>query len=164
MAEAVADALVGEVVWDAAGWQRLRGHAAGRRAALARQVQTQVADGAARRGGRAGEMERRGGDALRETRLDVARQLGRLLHPGLGRRPPGVGRLADVERYLRAAERRLERAPDALAADRDHMRHAARARAAAPTAGCSRSCASATSLRRWPDRVSRPSASARSAR
>jgi ATP-dependent helicase HrpA len=66
-------------------------------------------------------MDRRGGDALRETRLDVARQLGRLLHPGWVT-AAGAERIADVERYLRAAERRLERAPDALAADRDHMR------------------------------------------
>ena len=34
----------------------------------------------------------------------------------------GVARLPDVERYLRAAARRLERLPDALATDRDRMR------------------------------------------
>ena len=33
----------------------------------------------------------------------------------------GVDRLADVERYLRAAARRLERLPDATAVDRDRM-------------------------------------------
>jgi len=33
----------------------------------------------------------------------------------------GVRRLADIERYLHAAGRRLERLPNALAADRDRM-------------------------------------------
>ena len=66
-------------------------------------------------------MERRGGDALRETRLDVARQLGRLLHPGFVTEA-GVARLPDLVRYLQAAERRLERAPDALGQDRDRQR------------------------------------------
>jgi ATP-dependent helicase HrpA len=33
----------------------------------------------------------------------------------------GAARLSDVERYLRAAERRLERLPDAVSTDRDRM-------------------------------------------
>ncbi len=121
MAQAVAESLVAEVVWDEPGWQRLRGHAAGRRAAIARRVQTQVAAALRAAADVRAMMERRSGGALRETRLDVARQLGRLLHPGWVT-AAGVARLADVERFLRAAERRLDRAPDALAADRDHMR------------------------------------------
>ena len=40
----------------------------------------------------------------------------------------GAARLADVERYLRAAARRLERLPDVVATDRDRMRAVARAR------------------------------------
>ena len=74
----------------------------------------------------------------------------------------GVDRLADVERYLRAAARRLERLPDAVAVDRDRMNAvhelerayrerlaAARApRRCARSRGCSRSSASATSRSR----------------
>ena len=41
-------------------------------------------------------------------------------HPGFVA-ATGVDRLADVERYLRAAARRLERLPDAVAVDRDRM-------------------------------------------
>ncbi len=117
--QATADALV-EPVFDDAGWQRLRAHAAGRFDGLARQTQAQVAEVLRAAADVRAMMERRGGEALRETRLDVARQLGRLLHPGWVS-AAGVGRLPDIVRYLRAAERRLERAPDALAADRDHM-------------------------------------------
>ena len=42
--------------------------------------------------------------------------------PGLRQRRPARARLADVERYLRAAARRLERLPDAPAPDLDRMR------------------------------------------
>jgi ATP-dependent helicase HrpA len=56
-----------------------------------------------------------------EARRDVQRQLGRLVHPGFITRA-GVERLGDVERYLRGAARRLERLPDATAADRERMR------------------------------------------
>ena len=56
-----------------------------------------------------------------EARRDVQRQLGRLLHPGFIT-SAGVDRLDDLVRYLRAATRRLERLPDAVAADRDRMR------------------------------------------
>jgi ATP-dependent helicase HrpA len=52
---------------------------------------------------------------------DVARQLGRLLGPGFASRT-GARRLSDLERYLRAAERRLERVADAPAQDADRMR------------------------------------------
>jgi ATP-dependent helicase HrpA len=58
--------------------------------------------------------------ALRPVVDDVAEQLRRLLPPGFVARA-GAARLRDVERYLRAAERRLERAPSALAADLDRM-------------------------------------------
>jgi ATP-dependent helicase HrpA len=50
----------------------------------------------------------------------VARQLGRLVHPGFVT-AAGADRLPDIERYLRAAARRLERLPDAVATDRDRM-------------------------------------------
>ena len=56
-----------------------------------------------------------------EAREDVSRQLGRLVHPGFIT-TAGVERLDDLVRYLRAARRRLDRLPDATAADRDRMR------------------------------------------
>jgi ATP-dependent helicase HrpA len=56
-----------------------------------------------------------------EARRDVQRQLGRLVYPGFIT-PTGVNRLEDVVRYLTAAGRRLDRLPDATAADRDRMR------------------------------------------
>jgi ATP-dependent helicase HrpA len=56
-----------------------------------------------------------------EAREDVSRQLGRLVHPGFIT-SAGVARLDDLVRYLTAAARRLDRLPDATAADRDRMR------------------------------------------
>jgi ATP-dependent RNA helicase HrpA len=117
--EAALDELA-EPVWDEAAWKRLKAHAAGRLPAVAAQTAAGVADVLRAAADVRAMMHRRGGDDLRETRLDVARQLGRLLHPGWVT-AAGTGRLPDLVRYLRAAERRLERAPDALAADRDHM-------------------------------------------
>ncbi|MEJ7798603.1 MAG: ATP-dependent RNA helicase HrpA [Solirubrobacteraceae bacterium] len=60
-------------------------------------------------------------EALRAARLDVAAQIGGLVYPGF-LAATGADRLADVARYLRGAERRLQRLPDAPAADRDRMR------------------------------------------
>jgi ATP-dependent RNA helicase HrpA len=58
--------------------------------------------------------------ALGPAREDVARQLGRLVYPGM-LTATGVARLGDVERYLRAAALRLERLPSRVAADRERM-------------------------------------------
>lgn len=57
---------------------------------------------------------------LGPAREDVARQLGRLVHPGI-LAGSGLARLADVERYLRAAAQRLERLPNRIGADRERM-------------------------------------------
>jgi ATP-dependent helicase HrpA len=54
------------------------------------------------------------------ARLDVARQLGRLVYPGM-LAAAGLERLGDVERYLRAAARRLERLPSRVTADGERM-------------------------------------------
>ena len=62
-----------------------------------------------------------GDPALGPARLDVAAQLGRLVHPGFAA-GAGATRLPDVVRYLRAAERRLERLPAQRAQDADRMR------------------------------------------
>ena len=61
------------------------------------------------------------GAAFDEVRRDVAQQLGRLVFPGFIT-PTGAGRLADVERYLRGADWRLERLHKAAGVDRDRMR------------------------------------------
>jgi ATP-dependent helicase HrpA len=58
--------------------------------------------------------------ALGPAREDVARQLGRLVYPGM-LAGTGLARLGDVERYLRAAAVRLERLPSRVAADRERM-------------------------------------------
>ena len=59
--------------------------------------------------------------ALAPAREDVERQLRRLVYPGFVA-ATGAARLPDVERYLRAAARRLERLPNAPAPDLDRMR------------------------------------------
>jgi ATP-dependent helicase HrpA len=58
--------------------------------------------------------------ALGPAREDVARQLGRLVYPGM-LTGSGLARLPDVERYLRAAAQRLERLPSRVGADRQGM-------------------------------------------
>jgi ATP-dependent helicase HrpA len=58
--------------------------------------------------------------ALGPAREDVARQLGRLVYPGM-LTGTGIARLGDVERYLRAAAQRLDRLPSRVAADRKAM-------------------------------------------
>jgi ATP-dependent helicase HrpA len=57
---------------------------------------------------------------LGPAREDVARQLGRLVYPGM-LTGTGLARLDDVERYLRAAARRLERLPGRIPVDRERM-------------------------------------------
>jgi ATP-dependent helicase HrpA len=122
---AALDALIasgGGPAWDATAWERLRTHAAGSLAdeTLAT-AQALVAVLDARR-----EVERRldalpAAAPLQEIRLDVARQLGRLVHPGCAS-AAGARRLHDVERYLRAAAARLDRLPDATGSDHARMR------------------------------------------
>jgi ATP-dependent helicase HrpA len=122
---AALDALIaagGGPAWDATAWERLRAHVAGSLAeeALAT-TQQLVAVLEARR-----NVEQRL-DALpvaaplQEIRLDVARQLGRLVHPGCAT-AAGARRLADVVRYLQATAARLDRLPDAAGSDRNAIR------------------------------------------
>ena len=54
------------------------------------------------------------------ARQDVARQLGRLVYPGM-LTAAGLTRLADVERYLSAAAQRLARLPSNIAVDANRM-------------------------------------------
>jgi ATP-dependent helicase HrpA len=120
---AAADALIasgGGPVWDEAGFARLRDHVAG---SLAPKT-AEIVDQAARVLEAAREVERRleplTAVPLQPARADVRAQLARLVHPGFIA-ATGADRLPDVERYLRAAARRLERLPDAAAVDRDRM-------------------------------------------
>jgi ATP-dependent helicase HrpA len=58
--------------------------------------------------------------AFAPAREDVARQLGRLVYPGM-LAATGVARLGDIGRYLRAAAQRLERLPKHVVADGERM-------------------------------------------
>ncbi len=122
---AALDALIasgGGPAWDEAGFGALREHVAARlehtTAAIVGDV-VAVLDTAAQLHRRVDELP--ADPALQPARLDVARQLGGLVHPGFVA-ATGAARLPDVERYLRAAIRRLDRLPAAVAADRDRMR------------------------------------------
>jgi ATP-dependent helicase HrpA len=121
---AALDALIAEaggVAWDEAGFARLRSHVSGRLAARTGEVLGQVAAILAAAQDVRARMATLSAPAFAEARIDVAEQLGRLVHPGFAT-GAGAARLPDLERYVRGAERRLERLPDATAADRDRMR------------------------------------------
>jgi ATP-dependent helicase HrpA len=120
---ATVDALMdaaGGPAWDAAGFARLRDHVAGELAeatlANARAV-ARILDAAREVRAR---LEPLTAAPLLPARRDVERQLRRLVPPGFVSRA-GARRLGDIERYLRAAARRLERLPNAPAVDRDRM-------------------------------------------
>ncbi|HWH96651.1 MAG TPA: ATP-dependent RNA helicase HrpA [Baekduia sp.] len=120
---AAADALIDEAggpAWDAAGFARLRGHVAGALTARTTAVMRDVVEILAARADLHRRMEALVAPPLRDARQDVAEQLGGLVFPGFVT-ATGAGRLADVVRYLRAADRRLERLPDVVAVDRDRM-------------------------------------------
>jgi ATP-dependent helicase HrpA len=114
-------AAAGGPVFAEAGFRRLRDHVAGSLAettlAAVRDV-VRVLDAAAavRR-----RLDALPGPAFADARRDVAGQLGRLVYAGFVT-ATGLRRLLDIERYLRAAERRLERLPDQVNVDRDRMR------------------------------------------
>ncbi|MFP5361280.1 MAG: ATP-dependent RNA helicase HrpA [Thermoleophilia bacterium] len=122
---AALDALIasgGGPAWDEAGFRALRAHVAARLEETVARIVTDVVgvlDTAAQLRRRLDELP--ADPALQPARLDVARQLGGLVHPGFVA-ATGAARLVDVVRYLRAALRRLDRLPDAVAADRDRMR------------------------------------------
>jgi ATP-dependent helicase HrpA len=111
----------GGPAWDEAGFARLRSHVAGRLSAMTADVLVQVVAILDARRDVQRRLEELRSDAFAPARTDVSRQIGRLVYPGFVA-ATGVERLPDVERYLRAAERRLERLPDAVAVDRDRMR------------------------------------------
>ena len=114
-------AAAGGPAWDEASWRTLRASVAAdlpeqtaRIVALAVEILDAARDVRLR-------LEALPADeALRPARLDVSAQIGGLVYPGF-LAATGADRLADVTRYLRGAQRRLERLPDAPAADRDRM-------------------------------------------
>ncbi len=111
----------GGPAWDELGWIALRAHvAAGLVAATDRIVAQAVEIIDAARDVRLAIDALPSDEALRPARLDVAGQLGGLVYPGF-LAATGSARLPDVTRYVRGAARRLERLPDAPAADRDRM-------------------------------------------
>jgi ATP-dependent helicase HrpA len=57
---------------------------------------------------------------LGPAREDIARQLGRLVYPGM-LSAAGLARLPDIERYLLAAAQRLEKLPGRIGLDADRM-------------------------------------------
>jgi ATP-dependent helicase HrpA len=110
----------GGPAWDAAGFARLRDQVAGElaEAALAHaRAVARILDAAREVRGR---LEPLTAAPLLPARRDVERQLRRLVYPGFVSKA-GVRRLGDIDRYLRAAARRLERLPNAPAVDRDRM-------------------------------------------
>ena len=113
-------AEAGGPAWDEAGFARLRDHVAGRVAdETARIVAQAVRIFQAARDVRR-RLDELAGPALADIRRDVARQIGRLVFAGF-LTATGARRLKDVERYLRAAEKRLEPLPNRAAVDRDRM-------------------------------------------
>jgi ATP-dependent helicase HrpA len=113
-------ARAGGPAWDAAAFAALRDRVAGElaEATLAIVVQAVAVLDARRAVQRA--LEERFAAPFEAARLDVATQMGGLVFDGF-LAATGAARLPDVVRYLRGAERRLERLPDALAVDRDRM-------------------------------------------
>jgi ATP-dependent helicase HrpA len=127
-AAAAADALMDEAggpAWDAAGFARLRDHVAGSLADRTVAIMRDVVAILAARADLHRRMESLVAPPLRDARQDVAEQLGHLVFAGFVT-ATGAARLPDIVRYLHAADRRLERLPDAVAVDRDRM-HAVRA-------------------------------------
>ena len=121
---AAVDLLIGTgggPAWDAAGFAALREHVRGevRPATLdALRALGAILDAAHAVRDLLAELPATA--SLAAAREDVSRQLGRLVYPGM-LAGAGIARLADVERYLRAAAWRLQRLPRNLAADRERM-------------------------------------------
>jgi ATP-dependent helicase HrpA len=111
----------GGPAWEAAGFARLRDHVAGELAETTLGIVREVAAILDARRDVQRRMAALSSAPFEPARLDVARQLGRLVFDGFVT-ATGTARLPDVLRYLQGAARRIERLPDALAVDRDRMR------------------------------------------
>jgi ATP-dependent helicase HrpA len=123
-AEAAIDHLLaraGGPAWDEPGFARLRDAVAGELADTTAEVVAAVVRILDAYRDVQDRIARAAPDALRPARLDVAGQIGGLVYDGFVA-ATGVERLPDVERYLQAAARRLERLPSNVAVDADRMR------------------------------------------
>jgi ATP-dependent RNA helicase HrpA len=120
--DAAIDSLVAEagVAWDEDAFAALRTHVASSLHDRVDEVVAAVARILDAERDVTRRMESLTAEPFAPAIADVAAQLRRLLPPGFVA-ATGVRRLPDLERFLHAASRRLERLPDALAADRDRM-------------------------------------------
>ena len=126
-------AEAGGPAWDEAGFARLRGEVAGRLADTVADtiaVVVRILDAARELEAR---LEPLTAVPLQPARADVRAQLKRLVHPGFIA-GTGLARLPDVERYLQAAARRLERLPGRGGRRPRPHEHRPRARARLPRA------------------------------
>jgi ATP-dependent helicase HrpA len=122
--DAAADALIAEAggpAWDEAGFDRLRGHVVGELHERAFAVVQQAARVLDLRREVLRRLDALTAPAVQEARSDIAAQLSGLVYPGFVSEV-GAARLADVERYLEAMLRRLDRLANAPGPDRDRMR------------------------------------------
>jgi ATP-dependent helicase HrpA len=122
--DAAADALIvaaGGPAWDAAGFERLRGRVGGSLADRALELAERVVRILDLARDLQRELDGLTADPVRPARDDIARQLARLVYPGFVPES-GAERVADIERYLQAMLRRIERLPNAPGPDRDRMR------------------------------------------
>jgi ATP-dependent helicase HrpA len=122
--DAAADALIAEAggpAWDQAGFDRLRAHVAGNLADRALAVAEQVVRILDLSRDVQRRLESLTAPALADARSDIAAQLGGLVYPAFVHEV-GAARLPDLERYLQAMVRRIERLPNAAGPDRDRMR------------------------------------------
>jgi ATP-dependent helicase HrpA len=120
---AAVDALVAEAggpAWDAEGFAALQRHVGGELEARTAAVLDMIVTILDARAAVHRRLETLIAPPVVPARQDVARQLGGLVFRGFAT-ASGAGRLPDVVRYLQAAQRRLERLPDAVAVDRDRM-------------------------------------------
>jgi ATP-dependent helicase HrpA len=114
-------ARAGGPAWDEAGWRALRDRVAAELVPTTEQVVRRLVRVLDAARDVEASLEPLTAAPLLPARRDVERQLRRLVYPGMAT-AIGLDRLEDVERYLRAAARRLERLPDAVAVDADRMR------------------------------------------
>jgi len=119
-ADAAVDALVPKPVWTRDEFAALRTRVAEHLPAATRQVVTRVAAVLAVANEVRLALPERPTPAQADAIADIREQLDRLLPKGFVTRT-GASRLADLQRYLTAIARRLERLPQAPNADRERM-------------------------------------------
>ncbi len=112
----------GGVAWDESSFAALRSAVAGDVVDRSMAVALAVADVLSHRTAISARLDAIVSSPLLPARLDVRRQLARLIHRGFVVELGSVDRLRDVERYLIAIEHRLDRLPNDPARDAAWMR------------------------------------------